>query len=43
MTRDQKRVLRTLAMLVGVKIILYASICYSAKHYRKAMTSSDPA
>lgn len=42
MTQDQKKVLRALAVVVGFKAILYASIAYSARHYRKTIAQNSP-
>jgi len=36
-SKEQKQVLRSIAVLVGAKALIYASIYYSAKHYREAM------
>jgi hypothetical protein len=41
MTNDQKRVMRSLAMLLGFKVVLYVSIAYSAKKYRKMLAEAD--
>lgn len=37
MTREQKQVLRALTLFVGVKALIYSSIYYSARHYRRSM------
>lgn len=37
MTKDQKTLLRSLAVLAGFKAALIASIFYSASYYRKTM------
>jgi hypothetical protein len=41
MTREQKQLLRGISVFLGVKALIYASIYYSAKHYRESLAESN--
>lgn len=40
MTKDEKQILKSLAALFAFKAILYTSIAYTSRYYRKMIASS---
>lgn len=39
MTKDQKTVLKAIAVAVSFKAALFAGITYASRHYRRCMTA----
>lgn len=41
MTKDQKQALKGLAALIGMKAVIYVSIAYAARYYRKTIAKHE--